>query len=215
MTWRGHLHRRRAEGAKCWFGHDQTTCHSNYQRSLRHHLHQIGAVVRRAVAIVQQSVGANRDAVDGPCRRIGLQRGLDRPEAPVAATRTSPAGVFSEASTLITTTTQQRRRNTAFVIQRQQKRRRTRSGCRQEISRYLQHGLWLNLDASVVKNFSAMFFTTPLTRRDPNCASFPPTAPRLHTLARCYPLRLGGGHEHRPWQSPRPPNLRPEFDSRY
>lgn len=122
---------------------------------------------------------------------------------------------ISEASTLITTTMQQRRRNTAFVIRRQEKRRRTRSGCRQEISRYLQHGPWLNLDTSVVKNFSAMFFTTPLTRRDPSCASFPPTVPRLHTLARCYPLRLGGGHEHRPWQSPRPPNLRPEFDSRY
>ena len=71
---------------------------------------------------------------------------------------------ISEASTLITTTTQKRRRNTAFVIRRQEKRRRTRSGCRQEISRYLQHGHWLNLDTSVVKNFSAMFFTTPLTR---------------------------------------------------
>lgn len=122
---------------------------------------------------------------------------------------------ISEASTLITTTTQQRRRNTAFVIQRQEKRRRTRSGCRQEISRYLQHGLWLNLDTSVVKNFSAMFFTTPLTRRDPSCASFPPTAPRLHTLAGAIPCASEVDTSTALGKAREPPNLRPEFDSRY
>ena len=39
---------------------------------------------------------------------------------------------------------------------------------------HLRHGFRLTLDASVVKNFSVIFVTTPAIKRDPSCASFPP-----------------------------------------
>src|ERR1700732_4915618 len=44
-------------GAKCWFTRHQPSCCSNCQRSLRHHLDQVGAAIRGAVEIVQYTAG--------------------------------------------------------------------------------------------------------------------------------------------------------------
>jgi hypothetical protein len=48
---------RRRIGTNYWFSHDRTTDHSNGQRPLRHHLDQVGAIIRRTVRIAQQAVG--------------------------------------------------------------------------------------------------------------------------------------------------------------
>ena len=65
-------------GAKCWFSHDQSSYYSNCQRSLSHHLDQVGAIIRGTMKIVQQAVGRNRDLVECGGRPVRLQGRLDR-----------------------------------------------------------------------------------------------------------------------------------------
>src|SRR6195256_1889480 len=65
-------------GAKCWFSHDQSSYYSDCQRSLSHHLDELGAIIRGTMKIVQLAVGRNRDLVERGGRPVRLQGRLDR-----------------------------------------------------------------------------------------------------------------------------------------
>src|ERR1700704_4733329 len=77
MIWRGRTADVRI-GPKCWFSHDQSSHYSNCQRSLCHHLDQVGAIIRGTMKIVQQAVSRNRDLVECGGRPVRLQGRLDR-----------------------------------------------------------------------------------------------------------------------------------------